>query len=43
MPQDEVILEPEEIYRLAGMNYMERAVFLGRFLDDYSRELGGMR
>jgi threonine synthase len=39
VPRDGVILEPEEIYRLAGMNYMERAVFiLGRFLDDYSRD-----
>jgi threonine synthase len=39
VPQEEIVFEPEEIYRLAGMNYMERAVFiLGRFLDDYSRE-----
>lgn len=39
VPQAGVNLEPEEIYRLAGMNYMERAVFiLGRFLDDYSRD-----
>lgn len=39
VPQEGVNLKPEEIYRLAGMNYMERAVFiLGRFLDDYSRD-----
>lgn len=37
VPQTCVKLAPDEIYGLAAMNYMERAVFiLSRFLDDYT-------
>ncbi len=39
VPEAAVRLTPEEIYSLADMDYMERAVFiLRRFLDDYTDE-----